>query len=161
MRQRNLLVVGVVMLVASAAGISGASDARKSGPAGRSTSVLGSAWEADNSPVKGAHLRLRNVLTGSVEATAVANDGGQFTFENVERGTYVVELVTDNGRILTVGHPFTIAPGETVATFVRLGTKIPWFEAFFSNAAAATTSAAASEGITAIAPVARPASAGR
>lgn len=161
MSYRNLLVAAVAMLVASAPGVSGASDARRAGPSGHSTSVLGSAWNADNSPVKGAHLRLRNVLSGNVEATAIANDAGQFTFDNVEGGTYVVELVTDNGRVLTVGHPFTIAPGETVATFVRLGTKIPWFQAFFSNAATATTSAAASEGITAIAPVARPASVGR
>ena len=156
----KLLVAGAVFLFASAIGVAGAGAGRAAAN-GRSTSVLGSAWNADNSPVKGAHLRLRNVLTGKVEAKADSNEAGQFTFENVERGTYVVELVSDGGRVLTVGHPFTIAPGETVATFVRLGTKVPWIETFFSNAATAATSAAASEGISAIAPVARPASAGR
>lgn len=160
MRHFKRLVTGAAVLIAFGAGVSRAGDARMTAN-GRTTSVLGSAWNADSSPVKGAHLRLRNVLSGVVEATAIANDDGRFTFENVEGGTYVVELVSDNGRILTVGHPFTIAPGETVATFVRLGAKVPWFEAFFGNAAAAATSAAASEGISAIAPVARPASAGR
>ena len=33
--------------------------------------------------------------------------------------------------------------GETVATFVRLGTKLPWIAGFFSNAAAAAITAAA------------------
>ena len=61
-------------------------------------------------------------------------------------------------KLLAVGQVFTIAPGETVATFVRLGTKLPWFAGFFSNAAAAAITAAASEGVTALAPVARPVS---
>jgi hypothetical protein len=161
MRHRNLLMVVVAIIVASGGGVSRAAGGPGSPAGGRSTSVLGAAWNDDNSPIKGAHLRLRNVLTGSIEATAIANDAGQFTFEKVEGGTYVVELVSDGGRILAVGHPFTIAPGETIATFVRLGTRIPWFQAFFSNAATAATSAAASQGITAMAPVARPASAGR
>ena len=50
----------------------------------------------------------------------------------------------------------SIAPGETVATFVRLGTKVPWFPGFFGNAASAVASTAASQGITAIAPVQLP-----
>jgi hypothetical protein len=45
-----------------------------------------------------------------------------------------------------------VAPGETVATFVRLGSKAPWFNGFFSNAAAAVASSAAAAGITAVAP---------
>ena len=36
----------------------------------------------------------------------------------------------------------------------RLGTKVPWGTAFFSNTASSVASAAASEGITAIAPLA-------
>ena len=95
-------------------------------------------------------------MSGKVEATAVADQAGQFTFPRIEGGTYVVELVGENGKILTVGHAFVIAPGETVATFVRLGTKVPWFNGFFSNAASAVASTAASQGITAIAPVQLP-----
>ena len=161
MRHRKLLIATVAVFAVSARGVSRASSGKASALPTRATAVLGAAWNADNTPVKGAHLRLRNVLTGKVEASSIANDSGQFTFDNVEGGTYVVELVTDNGSVLAVGHPITIASGETVATFVRLGTRVPWFQAFFSNAAAAATSAAASQGISAIAPVGRPASAGR
>jgi len=117
------------------------------------TSVLGAAWNVDNSPIKNANLRLRNVVTGKVEALAKANDAGQFAFDNVEGGSYVVELVTEAGRIETVGHVFTIAPGETVATFVRAGARVPWATAFFNNTASSVTSSAATEGVTAIAPL--------
>jgi hypothetical protein len=120
----------------------------------RSTSILGAAWNMDNSPIKEANLRLRNVVSGKVEALTKANDAGQFAFENINAGSYVVELVTEAGRTLTVGHVFTIAPGETVATFVRLGTKVPWGTAFFNNAARSVASSAASAGITAISPLA-------
>ena len=125
----------------------------------RATSILGAAWTADNTPIKQAKLRLRNVISGKVEATTVANEAGQFAFDNVEGGSYMVELVNDASKIQALGHVFTIAPGETVATFVRLGTKVPWFTGFFGNTMSAVTSSAASEGVMAITPLTRPVSA--
>jgi len=122
----------------------------------RVTAILGTAWTADNQPIRQASLRLRNVVSGKVQATAVANDAGQFAFENVEGGSYVVELLNDGGRVEVVGHVFTIAAGETVATFVRTGTKVPWFTGFFNNTVSSVASTAASQGVTAIAPLARP-----
>jgi hypothetical protein len=123
---------------------------------GGSTSVLGVAWKVDNTPIPGARVQLRNLVSGKVEAKAVADENGQFTFPHLDGGSYVVELVGESGRIVTVGHAFVIAPGETVATFVRLGTKVPWFSGFFGNAATAVASTAAGQGITAIAPVQLP-----
>jgi hypothetical protein len=140
---------GSTVPAAGGAGVRGASFGT------RSTSILGNAWNIDNSPIPNAKLRLRNVITGKVAAVTTANEGGQFTFESVEPGSYVVELLTTTDKIRTVGHVFTIAPGETVATFVRAGAKVPWFTGFFNNAASAVASSAASEGITAMAPVVR------
>ena len=137
-----------------------ASDKRGSMPA-RNTSIIGHAWAADNTPIKEAKLRLRNVVNGQILSAAVADDTGRFTFTNIEAGSYVVEIVNDAGKVLAVGHSFTIAAGETIGTFVRLGGKVPWFTGFFSNAAAAVTSSASSQGITALAPVARAASSRR
>jgi hypothetical protein len=126
--------------------------------ASRSTSIVGVAWNADNSPLPAARVRLRNVVTGAVAMTALADETGQFTFASMEPGSYLIELVSDRDKILTVGQTFTIEPGETVATFVRLAAKAPWFNGFFGNAAAAVASAAAAAGVTAIAPEAKPCS---
>jgi SdrD B-like protein len=123
--------------------------------------VLGAAWNVDNSPLSGARLRLRNAASAHIDATTIADHSGQFTFTNLEGGTYVIELVDESGRVLTVGHPFIIAPGETVATFVRLSARVPWYSGFFKDAAAAAVSTAAGQGITALAPIARPLSAKR
>jgi hypothetical protein len=131
-----------------------------SAPAGV-TLIEGQAWTADNKPLPGVRLRLRNTETGKVAGVTLANEQGRFIFANVEGGSYLIELVNETGSVLAVGHTFTIAPGQTVGTFVRLGSRLPWFAALFGNAAGAVASTAATQGITALAPLARPASAGR
>lgn len=120
-----------------------------------STTIFGYLWSADNTPIANATLRLRNVLSGRAEAMTTSDGGGEFTFTDVEGGTYVVEYVDGNGKVIAVGHTFSVAPGETVATFVRLGARLPWFSGLFSNAAAAAVSSAAGLGVTAVAPTGR------
>ena len=124
------------------------------GPA--ATAIVGSAWNVDNSPLAGARVQLRDIVSGKVRGAAIADESGRFTFTNIEGGSYAVELLGANGKVLTVGHAFVVAPGETVATFVRLANKVPWFTGFFGNAAGAVVSAASSQGITALAPVQLP-----
>jgi hypothetical protein len=153
-RPKALIAAFLLLIAVSATGVAG-------GPAAASTTIQGNVWTADNAPIPNAKLRLRNVITGKIAAVAQANDAGQFTFSDIEPASYVVELVNDSAAVLAVGHLFSIGSGETVATFVRLGTKTPWFSGFFANAAAAVASSAASQGITALAPIGRPASAGR
>ena len=114
--------------------------------------ILGSAWNHDNSPIPFARLRLRNLVTARIDAVTIANEEGQFEFQSVEPGSYVIELVSENRKVLTVGHTFSLESGETVATFVRLGSQVPWFAGFFGNAALAVSAAAAAAGLTALAP---------
>ena len=111
--------------------------------------VVGYAWRADNSPYPQAHLRLRDVRTGRAIASTVADDRGQFTFDHVPPGAYMVELVDKTDRVLALGQLFGVSRDETVATFVRLATQSPWASNFFTNAAASAIAAAASLGITA------------
>jgi len=127
----------------------------------RATSVIGFAWTATSAGIPDATVQLRNVLSGRVEATEVTSAVGEFVFTDIEGGTYVVELVNDGGRVVALGAPFTAAPGETVATFVRLGMPAPWFTGAFTNTAAAAVSSAASVGIAAVTPPAQNASSDR
>jgi Carboxypeptidase regulatory-like domain len=158
--RHSILIAAAVICAAAVTSVS-------AGPAGprpavtHGTVVLGHAWTANNAAIPYARVRLRDVATAHVKATTVANEAGQFAFSNIEPGSYVVELVDESNRILTVGRVFDIARGQTVGTFVRLGGKAPWYEGFFFNTAAAAASSAASQGITALAPVARPASRAR
>ena len=151
----NALIAAFVLLVAD-----GSLRATSvSAPAAASIQVQ--AWTAHNTAVPHAKLRLRNVETGKVAATAQANEAGRFTFGNVQPGIYVVELVDAAGAVVAIGQRFGIETGESVATVVRLPAPGSWFTGFFGNAAAAVASSAASMGITALAPVGRPVSAAR
>jgi hypothetical protein len=125
------------------------------------TTVMGFAWSASNDPLANIGVQLRNLLTGAVEARSRTNGAGEFLFSDVGGGTYVVELVNDSGNVVALGAPFTVAPGGTVATFVRLAQPAPWFTTALSNTAAAAVFAAAGLGIAALEPPAQSASADR
>jgi hypothetical protein len=153
----NALIAAFVLLIAGS--VLRASVAAV--PARAAASIRGNAWTAHNTAIPHAKLRLRDVANGRIVAVTQANEEGLFAFGNVEPGSYAVELVNGSGSVLAIGHLFSVASGETVATFVRLGAPSSWFSGFFTNAAAAVASSAASQGITALAPVGRPASAGR
>jgi hypothetical protein len=121
--------------------------------------ISGTAWNLDDSPIADARLRLRDVSSGLVLMGTQADSLGRFVFLRVPPGNYVVELVGDEDRVLALGHVFSLGPGETVVTFIRLGSRVPWYEGFFSNAAAAALATAASLGVTAVGEGAQPASA--
>jgi hypothetical protein len=125
----------------------------------RPGAVTGTAWHRDNTPVAHALLRLRDVTAGRIVNRTQADAAGRFTFGLIPSGNYIVELVDERDRILGVGQMFSMGPGETVATFIRLGTQVPWYNGFFSNAAAAALAAAASLGLTAVGDGIQPASA--
>src|SRR5262245_44273049 len=79
----------------------------------RGMTVVGSAWRANNTPIPHARIRLRNIVTGKIEAITQADDEGAFLFEKVRVGSYLVELVSDDdGKVLAVSHAFTVLDGE-------------------------------------------------
>jgi hypothetical protein len=102
---------------------------------------------ADNTPIPNAIIRLRNVVSGKIEATTVANLVGRFAFQQTAPGTYLVELVNQRSQVLAVGQTFTVGPGETVATFVRLGSQGRWFNILFGNAALTVAAGVATVGL--------------
>ena len=112
--------------------------------------VRGVVWAGDNSPVPNAKVRLRNIETGRVISASETSASGQFVFGNVAKGSYLVELVSDNGKVLAVGPTFRIEAGQTISTVVRLPTRRSWYAGMFSNAAAAVIAAASSVGLTAV-----------
>src|SRR5262245_48492532 len=119
--------------------------------AGKAGTVRGVALNSDHSPIPGARVRLRNTQTGRIEVKGVAGEDGRFVF-NARGGSYIAELVDDNGRVLAVGPVFRVGPEETVDTFVRLASRRPWFATVFSNAATAVIAAASTAGVTALGP---------
>ena len=115
----------------------------------RVTSVMGYLWAGEGTPISNATVHLRNIVTGQIEQVSTTLQNGAFAFNGVEGGTYAIEYVSESGgRVMAVGQAFSVAPGETVATFVRLGSRLlAVVPDFASNVAQAAISTAASAGI--------------
>lgn len=86
--------------------------------------VTGFVWTADDSPVVGAPVQLRDTMSGHVYATTTSDAQGAFSF-TAPSGAYVVELIGRDGRAVTVSSPLALAAGDTIATFVRIGNLLP------------------------------------
>jgi len=124
----------------------------------KSTQIMGYLWTANNGAIPQASVQIRNTVTNVVESVTQTNSAGEFVFQNVNPGEYTIEYVTDSAKhtLLALGHPFTVSPGETVATFVRLSNGLPMLlpnelSDVANNVASQAITSAASQGVTSIA----------
>jgi len=118
---------------------------------------MGYLWTSNNGAMTNASVQIRNTVTNVVERVATTNAAGEFVFQNVVPGEYVIEYVQGTvAKIMAIGHPFTVSPGETVATFVRLSNGLPMLipnelSNLTSNVAAQAVTSAATQGVSAFA----------
>ena len=85
--------------------------------------VVGFVWKGDDTPVEHPVLRIRNLQDGQVAARTTGSVLGEFRFDRLDGGSYLIELLDPDDRILAVGQPLFVLPGEAVGTFIRLSTE--------------------------------------
>ena len=96
-------------------------------------------------------LRIRNLQDGLVAARTTGSELGEFRFDRLSGGSYLLELVDAIGGLLAVGQPLVLLPGETVGTFIRLSDSAVRNEAqLFGGSAPALVQTAAAAAVTAI-----------
>jgi len=124
----------------------------------RNITVAGVAWSGDGEPLANARVQLRHVLTGDVIARSRTNENGEFAFQDLGEGTYVVELLNEDSGVLAVGSPFTVEAGQRVTTFIRLDRPAPWLVGVLRNTSILVLSAATTIGVIAVVRPGQPAS---
>ncbi len=161
---RGVLVLAIA-LVAATVTVGAQSTPAARAQAGSTTqpmpltgSIAGTAWQGETTPYPQARIRLRNVQNGRGVAKTDSDSTGRFRFFQVEPGAYVVELLSEQDKVLAVGDLFGVVAGAEATTLVRLNSKTTWFGGFFGNAAAAAISAASTLGVTAVGSNGRPVS---
>lgn len=90
------------------------------------TSVVGVIASLENQGVANVEVRLRNLVQGEVSAVTRTDGSGAFSFEQLSAGTYLVEIEAQDGNAVALGDVLTVAPGETVATFVKMPAPLGW-----------------------------------
>ena len=97
-------------------------------PEARSTtSVLGSVWSPEHEGVPGVAVRSRNLVLEEISAVTWTNEAGDFAFEQVPSGTYLLEVAEEeDGSPVALGDIFSIGPNNTVAIFAKLPAPLGW-----------------------------------
>ncbi len=87
--------------------------------------IQGNALNSTSGPLANARLRLRNARTGRIVDTQTSDRAGLFTFKSVEPGTYIVEIVTPDQRVLAASEMLNVNAGERLSALVRLPMRVP------------------------------------
>ncbi|HZB26022.1 MAG TPA: carboxypeptidase-like regulatory domain-containing protein [Vicinamibacterales bacterium] len=152
----RIVAVGVCLLALSAAAGPSSAAWQRQAPAPRATLtahagvIVGVVRDGTERPVAAARLRLRDLTSGRILMTGRSDHEGGFRFTGVPSGSYVVELVDENGTVRALSGTCSMSSGQAASTFIRLGAQPPWYSGFFTNAAMAAVSSAAGLGVTAV-----------
>jgi hypothetical protein len=89
--------------------------------------------------VAGATVQLRDLTTKQVIGTATTNASGQFVFVVDHPGTFIVEILNEQGAVVGTTAPIALAPGAMIVSAVAVSPT-------GGGASAAATAAAAAQG---------------
>lgn len=117
----------------------------------RLATIQGNALDAQNGALTSGLVRLRDARFGRATLPQSISTSGVFEFRGVEPGTYVVELVEQNTRVLAASPLVSADAGQVVSTLVRMPYRIPAVgvtgEPGLPQAIGAVLTAAASAGV--------------
>ena len=83
------------------------------------TKVVGQVLDMSQKPVAFVPVQLRNLQDGTVQQESETDENGEYAF-SVEPGTYVVEMITANGKVIGLSNAGSLGRSETLRTVVRL-----------------------------------------
>src|SRR5262249_52046743 len=116
--------------------------------------------ESTNRQLAKVMVRLRDVRNGRIIGSQVTDHVGLFTFKNLDRGSYIVELMGDDETILATSDVINIDAGEAASAIVKLPFRLspdaPVLGATAPNTAAAIVMLAAATGLLAVSIVGEP-----
>jgi len=119
-------------------------------PAGVRAVITGRVVDVNANPVPNVPVRLRNLQVNAVEQSLNADKKGEFTFVAQPDIPYLVEVLDQNDRIISVGEVLIPHTGEVAATLLKIPARIPTVAGIFGETAGSIISTAAGMGITAI-----------
>lgn len=114
------------------------------------TTIQGNALNANNGALPDSLVRLRDARYGRILDTEITDKAGLFGFRPVDPGTYVVELIGKDQRVLAASELLSGGGGQTVLAIVKLPFRPSPLGGIFGHTvqqALAVMSAAAASGV--------------
>jgi hypothetical protein len=115
--------------------------------------ILCQALTASNTPLSNVVLRVRDARLGRIVTAQRTDVEGRVRFDPIDPGSYIIELVGDDQSIRATSQLLSVNAGESVATIVRLPSRLEAFAAVLGHSApqaAAIAAAAAAAGVLAV-----------
>lgn len=84
----------------------------------QSGALAGVARSADQAPMPGFRIQVRNANTGVMAGMTTSNQAGEFSFNSLVPGNYVVEIIDASGRVVGLSPSITVGAGATVKVTV-------------------------------------------
>lgn len=82
--------------------------------------IVGRARTNLNAPIPYARIVLRNMITGQIEARAVADAEGRFTFIDVGASGYIIELIGPDGAVIASSETVAVENGDLKEATIRV-----------------------------------------
>jgi hypothetical protein len=84
------------------------------------TRIIGTVIDIGQNPVSRARLQLRDLTTGNIQQESESNENGEYEFNVIEPGTYVVEMVMIDGVVVALSNAGSLGRFETLQTVIQL-----------------------------------------
>lgn len=88
---------------------------------GQTNGLIAGVASVDGKPLPNVTVRLRNVDNGQLIGNTVANAAGEFSFNGLAVGNYVVEMVAANGTILGTSVGVVLTAVAMLSTNISVG----------------------------------------
>jgi hypothetical protein len=96
--------------------------------------IQGNALSPKDEAITNTTVRLRDARAGQIVATAMTDQSGLFVFPTVEPGSYIVEIMGQDGStVLAASQVLNVSPGEAVSAVVKLPFNSPAFVRIMGN----------------------------
>jgi hypothetical protein len=113
-------------------------------------SIQGNALTSTNAPLVDNLVRLRDARSGRITGSMRTDKAGMFSFDRVEPGSYIVELVGSDQRVLAASQILNVNAGETISAIIKLPFKLQPYAGVLGHTAASAllvTATAAATGV--------------
>jgi len=84
------------------------------------TQIVGVVIDIEQTPVGKARVRVRNLVSGTIEGAGTSDANGQYAFALIDPSTYVVEMLSADGDVLALSNAGPVGRYETLRTIVQL-----------------------------------------
>ena len=86
-------------------------------------------------------IRLRDAVTGEILGTTIAGPNGEFTFPGLGDAEYFLEVLDQNGLLLSASSSLTLGAGEAFNAILRVPSGTTFMSSMVSNAVSTTSNA--------------------